>query len=96
MQLEISVEPVGIDGRVLDGVNVTTDLIAAGDGTTAVKTPITLTLTAQNPADISRLDKLRFHIVAASPATGELRSDQYFYLDNLRLKLLGQVISDFN
>lgn len=96
MQLEISVEPVGIDGRVLDGVDVTTDLIAAGDGTTAVKTPITLTLTAQNPADISRLDKLRFHIVAASPATGELRSDQYFYLDNLRLKLLGQVIGDFN
>ena len=96
MQLEISVEPVGIDGRVLDGVDVTTDLIAAGDGTTAVKTPITLTLTAQTPADISRLDKLRFHIVAASPATGELRSDQYFYLDNLRLKLLGQVIGDFN
>lgn len=96
MELEISVEPVGVDGRVLDGVDVTTDIIAAGDGTTATKTPITLTLTAQNPADISRLDKLRFHIVAVSPATGELRSDQYFYLDNLRLKLLGQVIGDFN
>ncbi len=96
MQLEVSVEPIDVYGQTITGIDVTTDRIPAGNGVTPQKSPITLTLKADNPADISRLDKLRLHVVSVSEATGELRSDQYFYFDNLRLKLKGQVIGDFN
>ena len=61
-----------------------------------MKSNITITLTAQNPADVSRIDKLRFHVTAGSEAQGALYSNQYFSIQNLRLKLKGQIIGDFN
>ena len=96
MQLEVSVEPIDVYGQTITGIDVTTDRIPAGNGVTPKRSPLPLARRADNPADISRLDKLRLHVVSVSEATGELRSDQYFYFDNLRLKLKGQVIGDFN
>lgn len=96
MQLEVSIEPVDLYGNVLENITVTSDTIAASNGTDLTRTDITVTLDVDDPADVSLIDKLRFHVVSVSTASGELRSDQYFYLDNMRLKLKGQIIGDFN
>lgn len=103
MQLVADIEPLDLNGNVLTGITVTPATIAAGTGlhegeanNGAVKSNITITLTAQNPADVSRIDKLRFHVTAGSEAQGALYSNQYFSIQNLRLKLKGQIIGDFN
>lgn len=103
MELVADIEPLDLNGNVLAGITVTPATIAAGtglhegeDNNGAVKSNITITLTAQNPADVSRIDKLRFHVTAGSEAQGALYSNQYFSIQNLRLKLKGQIIGDFN
>ncbi len=103
MKLLASIEPVDVDGNVIKGISVTEADIAAGKGINsaeadngAVKSNIEISLTAEDPADVSRLDKLRFRVVAASEAQGDLCSNQYFLIKNLRLKLKGQIIGDFN
>lgn len=103
MELVADIEPLDLNGNVLTGITVTPATIAAGtglhegeDNNGAVKSNITITLTAQNPADVSRIDKLRFHVTAGSEAQGALYSNQYFSIQNLRLKLKGQIIGDFN
>ena len=103
MELVADIEPLDLNGNVLAGITVTPATIAAGtglhegeDNNGAVKSNITITLTAQNPADVSRIDKLRFHVTAGSEAQGALYSNQYFSIQNLRLKLKGQIIGEFN
>ncbi len=96
MALEVSVEPVDTEGRVIPEISVSTAQVAAASGLQPATTPVVLTLLASDPAAVSRLDRLRFRVTAVSEAEGELRSDQYFYFDNLRLRLKGQVVGDFN
>lgn len=96
MVLEVTAEPYDVAGRLIPELSISTARVAAAQGNEGTTTPIVLTLEASDPAAVSRLDQLRFRVTAVSEAEGELRSDQYFYFDNLRLRLKGQVVGDFN
>lgn len=86
-----------IPGIVFDEVDV-----KAGGGTdaTAVTTALTIKATLTDPNLLKKLDKLEFKINAASEATSnathKLVSTQYVQLKNVKLKLVGQIVADFN
>lgn len=104
LDLLAEVTPVGLDGQPLPGIKVTNASIKAatmGEGvtTTPAESPITLDITLQDPNDLKKLDKLRFRITADNQTDGvrgELCSDQYLSIKDLRLKLKGKVTANFN
>ena len=51
-----------------------------------------------NPADLQRLDRLMLKIEAegTQPGEGVLSSNQYIKVTNMRLRLKGQIIGNFN
>lgn len=61
-----------------------------------VETPIEISLTPSKSGIIPTLDEFIFRVKAASQAKGELCSDQYLILKDIRIKLKGQIISNWN
>lgn len=105
LDLTATLIPVDVDGEVLADVQVDkVDVAAAGtqQGLTveqaATDTEIVINVKFARPADLRRLDRLRFRVAAAAnaPQGGELRSDQYLQVKDMRLRLTGQIIGNFN
>ena len=105
LDLEATLVPVGVDGKVLDHISVDKVAVAAarsGEGLTvdaaAVDSEVTINVKFQNPADLKKLDRLRFRVAAAAnaPQGGALRSDQFIQVKDMRLRLTGQIIGNFN
>lgn len=105
LDLEATLVPVGVDGKVLDHISVDKVAVAAarsGEGLTvdgaAVDSEVTINVKFQNPADLKKLDRLRFRVAAAAnaPQGGALRSDQFIQVKDMRLRLIGQIIGNFN
>ena len=88
------------NGNVINGINFSEVHIAAGDGTsTPVTTAFQVEATLDNPQDLSRVDRIVFRVTAESGETAEshsLVSTQYLRLTDVRLRLLGGVVADFN
>ena len=86
-----------IPGIVFDEVDV-----KAGGGTdaSAVTTNLVINATLTDRELLRKLDKLEFKINAASEATAnathKLVSTQYVQLKDVKLKLVGQIVADFN
>lgn len=76
--------------------------IAAAQGSdpadNVVETPFRIALKMSDPQAVKLLDALEFQIHASSSASGsqELSSKQYLKLNDLRLRLGGQIVGDFN
>ncbi len=105
LQLDATAVPVGVDGQVIPGIHVTTakvDAAAIEAGTLEEKaksTNVEIEMTLDNPDDLKLLDRLRLRISAKGvqeQGNGALTSDQYLQVKNLRLKLKGNIIGNFN
>ena len=78
----------------------TANIEAAPNNGTSKTTPITINVTFNDQADLSRVDRFVFRITAAaSQAEGQSRkllSDQYLKLSKILLRLNGSIVGDFN
>ncbi len=100
LQLNATLEPLDTKGNIIESIDVTPVTIAPASvtGEEEVST-VKILLTLNNPNDLKKVDALRFRVTAEgvqSGGVGALRSDQYIEVKDMRLKLKGQVIGDFN
>lgn len=95
LDLMATIEPVGIDEKVIESISVTPAVVKAGNAE-GVSTPVEISITLKNPADLQKLDRLRFRITASASESDVLTSEQYIQVKDLRLKLTGPVIANFN
>ncbi|MBR5531643.1 MAG: hypothetical protein IKU63_09115 [Bacteroidaceae bacterium] len=95
LDLTATIEPVGIDNKVIESIQVSPAVVNAGNAE-GVLTPVEISITLNNPADLQKIDRLRFRITASASANDALTSQQYIQVQDLRLKLTGPVIADFN
>ncbi len=103
LDLELSLIPYDTEGQEIPGIHFTTAQIPAGTysdrGSTPIQAALTIEGTLDNPQLLSKLDKIEYKVKAVSgqdTSSKKLMSTQYVQLKNLRLKLKGQVIGDFN
>ncbi len=102
LDLTATAEAVDVQGNIIPGIHITTAHIAAANSgmgsleENAVTSDITLDVKLNNPADLKKLERLRLRIAAESVQKGTLSSDQYLMVKDMRLKLKGNVIADFN
>ena len=95
LDLTATIEPVGIDEKVIESIQVSPAVVNAGSAE-GVLTPVEISITLNNPADLQKIDRLRFRITASASANDALTSQQYIQVQDLRLKLTGPIIADFN
>lgn len=101
LALAVDVEPMDVNGNVISGIIVTPAVVAAGTGDIAspATSEVKIKMTATNRALVSKIEKLRFRVKgsARDKANGDpLMSTQYIELKNLRIRLLGQIVGNFN
>ena len=98
LALKAKVIPINKLGHEITTIRVNDAQIpAAQNDGSETRTDITLTIHLDNPSDLQILDRLRFRIEAAAERNnGVLCSNQYLEVKDIRIKLLGPVIADFN
>ncbi len=103
LDLKATISAYDMYDNLIPGIQFEEVDVKAGGGTdaTAVTTALTIKATLTDPNLLKKLDKLEFKINAASSdatatATHELLSNQYVQLKNVKLKLVGQIVADFN
>lgn len=99
LNLVVQVVPYGVDGKVISGIEVETTTIAAGTLDSPTPTEISVKFSPTTPAEVSKIDQLKFKFTASASnlADGQmLLSPQYVQLNNLRIKLNGKIITNFN
>lgn len=98
--LVATMSALDVDGNVMDGIAFSEVHIAAGNGSdTPVTTPVELSAKLKDPKDLSRVDRIVFHVRAESGESTEthsLVSTQYLRLTDIKLRLTGRVVGDFN
>lgn len=99
--LDLQAELVALDvnGREIPSIHIDDSraIVAASNGSDEQESAIVFDITLDDPAALKLLDKLRFRIAAeAKNAQGSLTSLQYLQVKDMRLKLKGQVVGDFN
>lgn len=68
-----------------------------GDNAHPVEDELVLEAKLANPNDLKEIDRLTFLVTAdGAEAGGQLVSNQFLRLDDIRVRLKGQVIADFN
>ena len=98
LDLSATVYPVDVNGNEIPGIQVDNVMIKAStDGTTEQATEMEISVKLTNPKDLQKVDRFRFRVSAdANQSNLSLNSQQYLRFENVRLKLTGQVIADFN
>ena len=102
LDLKATISAYDMNGNLIPGIQFDEVDVKAGGGTdaTAVTTALTIKANLTDPNLLKKLDKLEFKINAASEATSnathKLVSTQYVQLKNVKLKLVGQIVADFN
>ena len=102
LDLKATISAYDMYDNLIPGIQFEEVDVKAGGGTdaTAVTTALTIKATLTDPNLLKKLDKLEFKINAASEATSnathKLVSTQYVQLKNVKLKLIGQIVADFN
>lgn len=101
LNLVLSIEARDENNRPIPGVNFSTANISAGDDskTEPVTTAITVDGDLDDPNLLKRIDTFVFRIEAASgesTRTHRLVSTQYVRLADVRIRLKGAVVADFN
>ncbi len=104
LQLEATVEALDVKGNVIEGIKVTPATIAPaakGDGakTEAKTSSVEIGLKLMDGNLLKQVNTLRFRIVAKGMEEQNgayLTSNQYIKVEDVRLKLKGQVVGDFN
>ena len=105
LELMATLVPIGVDGKELTGVSVSKATVASAKAEAgksmeenAVDSELKIEIKFNNPADLKKLDRLRFNInaEAINAEGGTLYSDQYLKVNDMRLRLTGQIIGNFN
>ena len=98
LDLAATVYPVDVNGNEIPSIQVDEVKIdASNDGTTEKATELEIAVKLTNPKDLQKVDRFRFRVSAdANQDNLSLNSKQYLRFENVRLKLKGQVIADFN
>ena len=102
LDLKATISAYDMYDNLIPGIQFEEVDVKAGGGTdaTAVTTALTIKANLTDPNLLKKLDKLEFKINAASEATSnathKLVSTQYVQLKNVKLKLIGQIVADFN
>ena len=101
LELVGNIEAVDVDGNLLPNVHF--DEVRIGAGTGDVDHPVTSTVQIEaslsDPYELKKVDRLYFHVHAGNAVEEgrhTLVSTQYLRLTNVRLRLLGRIIADFN
>lgn len=91
--------PVDAQGNPVEGININTIQVPASDGTNVVETEVLIDITLSDPALLHKVDHLTFEFKtesADSEVPRSLKATQYLQVQDLRLKLKGQIIANFN
>lgn len=100
LDLVATMSALDMDGNAMDGITFSEVHIAAGDGSdTPTTTAIELTAKLKNPEDLSKMDRIVFHVRAESGESAEthsLVSTQYLRLTDIKLRLTGRIVGDYN
>ncbi|MDY2915313.1 MAG: hypothetical protein SOU18_05355 [Alloprevotella sp.] len=98
LDLSATVYPVDVNGKEIPGIQVDNVMIKAStDGTTEQATEMEISVKLTNPKDLQKVDRFLFRVGAeANQSDLSLNSKQYLRFENVRLKLTGKVIADFN
>ena len=99
LDLSATVYPVDVNGNEIPGIQVDNVMIKAStDGTTEQATEMEISVKLTNPKDLQKVDRFRFRVSADATTQSNLslNSQQYLRFENVRLKLTGKVIADFN
>ena len=99
LDLSATVYPVDVNDNEIPGIQVDNVMIkASNDGTTEQATEMEVSVKLTNPKDLQKVDRFRFRVSADATTQSNLslNSQQYLRFDNVRLKLKGKVIADFN
>lgn len=101
LDLVVTLEAIGLDGKVIPGITFTEAKVKAGSGdlTKPTETPIEIEATLSDPTLLSKVDKLIFKVTADNKETTQshkLISTQYLRVANIKLRLKGAVTADFN
>lgn len=100
LELLATIEPIGLDGKVIPSIKVENATVTPGNTDKENVTPITIRLTLADRADLKKLDLLRFKVTALAinedSQAHRFISTQYLQVRNLRLKLAGSIVGDFN
>ena len=98
LALDLTITPKNVAGEKIpeSSIQISSATIAPSVDGALVETPIEISLTPTKSGVIPTIDEFLFRVKAASHAKGELCSDQYLILKDIRVKLKGQIISNFN
>ena len=95
-----TIRAVDINGNEMPGVRFNEVTIQAGNGgETPVMSDLVLEAKLDDPQDLKRVDRFLFNVHAASGETTtphSLVSTQYLRLTDMRVRLTGRIIADFN
>ena len=98
LRLVIGLEARDVNGNVIPGITFTEATAEAGDGTNEKASVLTLTAKLTHEDDLSKIDRIHFKVHAASGNDGShnLVSTQYLKLNDIKVRVEGGVIADFN
>lgn len=100
LELVATIEPVGLDGKVIPSIRVESARVAPGNTGQEKVSSIVIRMTLTDRADLKKLDLLRFKVSAEAinedSHANRFVSSQYLQVRNLRLKLAGSIVGDFN
>lgn len=96
--LVIGLEARDVNGNVIPGITFTEATAEAGDGTNEKASALTLTAKLTHEDDLSKIDRIHFKVRAESGNDGShnLVSTQYLKLNDIKVRVEGGVIADFN
>lgn len=98
LDLVVGIEARDVNGNVIPGITFTDAIAAAGDGTNEKASAIELTAKLQHEDDLSKIDRIHFKVRAksANNDSHQLVSTQYLKLNDIKVRVEGGVIADFN
>lgn len=102
LALDLTLSAIDAEGDVIPGIKFSTAKVKActDKGDSPVDDVLTVDGTLDDPYDLRKIDRLVFRIKGDGEQNGEeihqLISTQYLRLDDVRLRLKGQIIVDFN
>ncbi len=106
LDLTVHLDAYDVNGKAISGITFTDpatgkDAIVKGsaDGTSVQATELTIEANLSDPSLLKKLDRIYFKVRAANEedtTSQKLVSTQYLKFNDIRLRLKGQVIADFN
>lgn len=96
--LVVGLEARDVNGDVIPGITFTEANAEAGDGTNEKASALTLSAKLTHEDDLSKIDRIYFKVRAESGNNGnhKLVSTQYLKLNDIKVRVEGGVIADFN